>query len=350
MWKAVDELLLHGISQGAFPGCAMAAGQGTRVLYTSVHGKLAPGSTQEVTHTTRYDVGVLTQVMITVPLVLCALERGLISLDDPISLWLENVPQDKHDITLLQLLTHVSGITPHFLLPDEAVRSREALDVLLRHPLAGSVGSKVRDSAMGYILLGFILERVFRMPLDEAAKRFVTAPLHMLRTGFLPSGADVAPADAESESEEWQAGQPKDRNARFLHGIAGHAGVFTDLEDAIRFASMLAGDGHTDDGVMFSHRALHLATTERTRGMNEARGYGFRITKRSDPFLGHLWPSDGYGLKDPVSGSLIAVSPEDGFFVTLLLNGHNGLSARTEMERMQKRLLNAAYAAFQHNL
>lgn len=57
--------------------------------------------------------------------------------------------------------------------------------------------------------------------------------------------------------------------------------------------------------------------------MNEARGYGFRITKRSDPFLGHLWPSDGYGLQDPSTGSLIAVSPDDGFFVTLLVNGRN---------------------------
>jgi len=235
-------------------------------------------------------------------------------------------------------------------LPEEAAHSRDALHVIPSRPLAGAPGGKVRDSAMGYILLGLILERVFQMPLDEAVKRFVTAPLHMNRTGFLPAGEDIAPAFAESEGEEWQAGQPKDRNARFLHGVAGHAGLFTDLEDVIRFASMLAGEGRLEDGVAFSYRALHLATTERTRGMNEARGYGFRITKRSDPFLGHLWPSDGYGLKDPASGSLIAISPEDGFFVTLLVNGHDAPRERMEMERMQKLLLNAAYAAFQHEI
>lgn len=349
MWRAVDDLLLRSIADGAFPGCAMAAGQGHRVLFTSVHGKLAPGSHRDVTHTTRYDVGALTQVMATVPLLLHALEAGMLSLDDPISLWLENVPDDKREITVLSLLTQTSGVTPHFLLPDEAPHSRDALNAILSHPLAGSIGGKVRDSAMGYILLGLILEKVFRMPLDEAVKRFVTAPLHMNRTGFLPAGEDIAPAAAESEGEEWQAGQPQDRNARFLHGVAGHAGLFTDLEDAIRFCTMLASDGRTDEGVMFSYRAMHLATTERTRGMNAARGYGFRITKRSDPFLGHLWPSDGYGLKDPASGSLIAVSPEDGFFVTLLLNGHNAPLERLEMERMHKRLLNAAYAAFQHD-
>lgn len=349
MWNAVDELLKQGISEGAFPGCAMAAGQGCRVLYTSTHGRLARDGEREVSHTTRYDIGSLTQVLTTVPLMLTALERGLISLDDPIAAYLEDVPPDKQEITPLALLTHTSGIAPHFLLSQEAEGSRDALRALLAHPLAGSVNGKVRDSSMGYILLGFLLERVFKMHLDEAMKRYVSAPLHMARTGFLPSGDDVAPIEAESETGEWQAGFPLDGNARFLHGVAGHAGLFTTLEDVIRFAAMLAGDGRTDEGVAFSYRAVHLATTERTRGMNAARGYGFRITKRSDPFLGHLWPSDGYGLQDATSGSLIAVSPEDGFFVALLTNGRGGSQERRRMERMHKLLLNAAYAAFQHD-
>ncbi len=348
MWKAVDELLLGGIAQGAFPGCAMAAGQGARVLYTGVHGSLVHDGQWEVTHTTRYDVGSLTQVMATVPLCLCALERGRISLDDPIGMWLSDVPPDKQGITILNLLTHTSGMTPHFLLPQEAESDRDALSALLKHPLSGSPGAKVRPSDMGFILLGFLMERVFGMPLDEAVKRFVTSPLGMLRTGYLPAGDDVAPAAMHSESEEWQAGQPVDGNARFLHGVAGHAGLFTDLEDAIRFASMLAGDGRNEDGVVFSYRAVHLATTERTRGMNEARGYGLRITKRADPFLGHLWPSDGYGLIDAMSGSLLAVSPDDGFFVVLLMNGRAAAHDRQERARMHKCLLNAAYAAFQH--
>ena len=349
MWKAVDDLLACGVTEGLFPGCAMAAGQGTRVLFTSVHGTLTQGDGRCVTHTTRYDVGALTRVMATVPLVLYALERGLVSLDDRLDRWLEEVPQDKREITLLHLLTHTSGLSPSFLLAQEAENDRDALGALMRHPLSGSVGGKVRDSAMGFILLGLILERVFAMPLDEAVKRFVTASLRMPGTGYLPAGDDVAPAEGESEGEGWQAGQPQDGNARFLQGVAGHAGLFTDLEDIIRFASMLAGDGRNEEGVVFSYRSVHLATTERTRGLNEARGYGFRITKRSDPFLGHLWPSDGYGLTDPASGSLIAVSPDDGFFVSLLLNSHGTPSARLDLARMHKLLLNAAYAAFQHD-
>ena len=88
MWKAVDDLLARSIAEGIFPGCAMAAGQGTRVLFTSVHGTLAQGDARGVTHTTRYDVGLLTEVMATVPLLLYALERGLVSLDDRLGRWL----------------------------------------------------------------------------------------------------------------------------------------------------------------------------------------------------------------------------------------------------------------------
>ena len=106
--------------------------------------------------------------------------------------------------------------------------------------------------------------------------------------------------------------------------------------------------GRTEDGVFLSQRAVHLVSTERTRGMNAARGYGFHITKRQNPFLGLLWPSDGYGLRDPASGSAIAVSPLDGFFTVILMNGAYTPANRAEGERFLRLCLNAAYAAFQH--
>lgn len=347
MWKNVDALLLRGIAQDAFPGCAVAAGHCDRQLYTGIYGQLAPDSPRAVTSDTCYDVGRLTQAMAVVPLTLIAVERGLLCPDDPIGLWLPEAPADKQSITLSQLLTHTSGMAAHFLLPEEAESIADGLNALLRHPLAGAPGSKVRISDMGFILLGFLLEKLFEMPLDKAVRQYVTGPLGLSRTGYLPASGNVAPASAHSENEEWQAGQPQDGNARFLHGVSGHAGLFTCLDDAARFASMLACGGKTDGHVFLSAQALHLASTDRTRGLNGARGYGFGITRRTDPFLGSLWPSGSYGLRDGISGSLLAVSP-DGFYVTLLANGFTSPRERLEMERLQKLLLNAAYAAYQH--
>ncbi|MEG0863228.1 MAG: serine hydrolase domain-containing protein [Clostridia bacterium] len=348
MWDQVEELLERGIAEGAFPGCAMAAGQREQVLYTGVHGYLSQDKQRKVSAATRYDVGALTQVLVAVPLLLYALERGLVSADDPLSAFERAVPQDKKDITLHNLLTHTAGMTPFFLLPQEAENAHSALHALLKHPLANNVGAKVRDSAMGYLLLGFLLEKILNMPLDEAVKRFLCTPLSLAGTGFLPSGEDVAPTNIQSDSDDRQAGSPYDENARFLHGVSGHAGLFTNLNDLSRFASMLACNGHTQSDVFLSPRAIHLATTERTRGLNEARGYGFHIAKRSDPFLGHLWPSESYGLSDPATGSLLAVSPADGFFMVLLTNAQSAPQNKRNTERIHKLLCNAAYAAFQH--
>ena len=193
MWNAVDHLLEEAIRENAFPGCAIAAGQRGKVLYTNVSGYLVRDGERQVTHSTRYDVGALTQVFVTMPLCMIAVERGLLGPDDTVDRFLPEVPPDKKNITVAQLLTQTSGLSPHFLLQEEARSDKDALGALLRHPLASPVGGKVSDSGMGFLLLGFLLERVFDMPLDEAAKRFVTAPLHMGRTGYLPSGSDVAP-------------------------------------------------------------------------------------------------------------------------------------------------------------
>lgn len=350
MWKTVDGLLQRAVEDGVFPGCAMAAGQGKHVLYTNACGHLVKDGVREVSHVTRYDVGELTRVLAAMPLCMVAVENGLVALDDTIDRFFKGVPSDKKDITLLHLLTHTSGLTPHFLLHEEAQNDQDVLAAVLKHPLAGSVGGKVRESAMGYLLLGMVLEKVFAMPLDEGVKRFVTVPLRMSHAGFLPSGEDVAPTAVPDENGEPQAGYPQDVNARFMHGVAGHAGLFVTLEDMTRYATMLACGGHSEGGVFLSQRSVHLATTERTRGMNEARGFGFHITKRANPFLGHLWPSDGYGLIDPASGSLLAVSTTDAFFVTLLLNASQPTCDAQTVRRISRLLLNAAYAAFQHEL
>ena len=224
MWNAVDRLLEKAIGENAFPGCAIAAGQRGKVLYTNVSGYLVRDGERLVKHSTRYDVGALTQVLVTMPLCMIAVERGLLGPEDTVDRFLPEVPADKKNITVAQLLTQTSGLSPHFLLQEEARSDKDALGALLRHPLASPVGGKVSDSGMGFLLLGFLLEKVFDMPLDEAAKRFVTAPLHMNHTGYLPSGSDVAPTSIRDDNGVLQPGCPLDGNARFLQ-IARDIGV-----------------------------------------------------------------------------------------------------------------------------
>ena len=131
MWNAVDHLLEEAIRVNAFPGCAIAAGQRGKVLYTNVSGYLVRGGERQVTHSTRYDVGALTQVFVTMPLCMIAVERGLLGPDDTVDRFLPEVPPDKKNITVAQLLTQTSGLSPHFLLQEEARSDKDALGALM---------------------------------------------------------------------------------------------------------------------------------------------------------------------------------------------------------------------------
>ena len=190
MWNAVDKLLSNAMTNGCFPGCAISAGQRGKVFYQKTFGYLTPSQLRPVTAETRYDAGSLTQVLATMPLALKAMESGLISPDDPVSRFVDGVPADKREITLENLLTHTSGLPGSFSLEHEARGAQHALKALLAHPLESAPGSKVRQSAMGYILLGFLMEKVFDMPLDDVLAHFGTTPQEKERIKDIYGNAD----------------------------------------------------------------------------------------------------------------------------------------------------------------
>jgi CubicO group peptidase (beta-lactamase class C family) len=95
----------------------------------------------------------------------------------------------------------------------------------------------------GFILLGKALEVRMREPLDSWARREVFGPLGMDATGFCP-----APAQRKSipptEEDTWFRhrliqGEVQDENAWVLGGVAGHAGLFSNIADLLRFAGAI---------------------------------------------------------------------------------------------------------------
>ena len=64
----------------------------------------------DVNADTYFDAASLGKILPTTPLALMAIDRGLLSLDDTLEKFFDNVPDDKKNITVKQLLTHTSGI------------------------------------------------------------------------------------------------------------------------------------------------------------------------------------------------------------------------------------------------
>lgn len=310
-FESVHRLLQQGLEQGAYPSAAAAAGIGPELYFKQTYGECD-------THTL-FDLASVTKILSPTMIALRFLEEGKLRLTDAVGDFFPEAPADKRKITVEQLMTHTSGIGDHFYFSDFTDDPGDAVKVILEHPLEQPPGGDPIYTCLGYILLGKILERLGGAALDVLAEKLVFGPLGMKRTGYHPEG-ETAPTELDPKTGRPTQGIVGDRNARFLGGIAGNAGVFSDLEDMIVFAKMLACGGRRPDGTaQLSTETLRAAIVNRTPdSRGEFRGLGFHLAGSPGSFLGEMGDR-AYGHTGH-TGTSIAIDPETGLWVVLLTN------------------------------
>lgn len=340
MQKILDGMLARGLEQGCYPGAVAACGCRGQVCAISWVGKISqdgPATDRD----TRYDMASLTKVMGPTMIALRAIEDGELTLYDTLDRYFDDVPADKRNITVRQLMTHSAGFEPAFWLSDEAATPEEALSALFAHPLAYAPGEDVRYSCMGYIALGKLLERLYGQPLNRLAEARVFRPLGMARTGYCPEGENIAATEADPVTGiAWQ-GIVHDENARFLRGVSANAGVFSCIDDMIAFASMLAqgGEGYLSPAMLNKAVRCHAENSEIRRGL------GFQLAGTPYNFMGDLFPECSFGHTG-FTGTSLAVDPTTGFYLILLSNRVHPTRENLRLMRFRRTLHNAVYAQF----
>lgn len=125
-------LVQQGLEQGAYPSACLSVGIGPRVLCRRTFG--------HVTGHTLYDMASVSKILGATMIALRWLEEGKLRLYDRVGAFLD-APADKADITILQLMTHTSGIPDHFLLQEECCSPEEVTQAILA-PSAGSAARR----------------------------------------------------------------------------------------------------------------------------------------------------------------------------------------------------------------
>ena len=335
-FEQVHQLIRQGLEQGAYPAAAVAVGIGDQVML-----KRAYGSCRD---TTLFDMASVSKILSATMIAFRFLEEGLLRLYDTVETFFPDAPEDKKNITILQLMTHTSGIPAFFWLSEYTSDPAEAARVILGHPLEQAPGGDPIYSCMGYILLGKILEKLGGAPLDQLARKLVFDPLGMAATTYHPAG-DIAPTERDPETGNLLRGIVHDENARFLGGISANAGVFSDLNDMIRFAKMLSLGGKAPEGdIYLSPATLAAALENRTPdSKGEYRGLGFNLARSPRNFLGDLMGKRAFGHTG-FTGTSIALDPDTGLWVVLLTNRICPSRANTRFVRMRSLIHNAAAA------
>lgn len=201
---------------GVFSGAVLVAANGKPVLRRGVglaDRELAVAATPEM----KFRIGSITK-QFTATAILQLQEAGKLSIDDPISKYYREAPPAWSGITLRHLLTHTSGIPSYTGLPgffDRAARLPHTPEELIKltrdKPLEFEPGSRFAYDNSGYILLGYVVEKVSGQSYADYLKDHVFGPLHMTGSGY-DSSATIIPGRVPG----YQFGPDGLRNAPFL--------------------------------------------------------------------------------------------------------------------------------------
>ncbi len=118
-------------------------------------------------------------------------EQGKLSVDDPVSKYYPDAPAAWSKITIKHLLTHTSGIPTYTAIPkgfDTEFKLHHTPEELIKltrdKPLDFEPGSKSAYDNSGYILLGYIIEKVSGQPYADYVQAHIFGPLGMKNSGY----------------------------------------------------------------------------------------------------------------------------------------------------------------------
>lgn len=323
-------VLEDAIAAGTFPGCAFGVLVDGNVVLQDARGRFTyEEDSAGVTAATVFDLASVSKVVATTAVAMLMYQRGLLNLDAKLGDLLPEFlsgrePDDRaHEITIRHLLAHSSGLPPYVEFFKTARTSAELMRACERLALEDEPGVRGYYSDPGFILLGKALERAMGVPLDTLAQREIFKPLGMELTYFKPSQGvrgSIPPTEVDNVVRHRRIqGEVQDENAWLLGGAAGHAGVFSDVPDVLRFADAVL-DAQVE--VQAKYNFFETATVEvfgkRQGPADSSRALGWD-TPSANSSSGHLFSSHSIGHLG-YSGCSLWIDLDARIAVALLTN------------------------------
>jgi len=320
----IDRIIELAVENDEMPGAVAWIGQGPKILHRKAYGNRSLSPAREpMTLDTIFDAASLTKVVATTASMMRLVEQGKVRLNDKVTVYLPNFQRGKSDITVRMLLTHFSGMRPDVdLVPEWAGYETGIEKALIDKPVAAP-GERFIYSDINFVLLGEMVRRITGKPLDEFARDEIFLPLGMTESRFNPPASlrpRIAPTELYPKMAAPLRGVVHDPTARFMNGVAGHAGLFTNATDLSRFAQMLLNKGELDGRRFFSPLTIAKFTQPQTPADQPVlRGLGFDMDSQFSANRGELFPLGSFGHTG-FTGTSLWVDPATNAYVVLLTN------------------------------
>jgi CubicO group peptidase (beta-lactamase class C family) len=258
------------------------------------------------TPTTKFRLGSLTK-QFTAASILLLEERGKLKVDDPVKKYMPDAPAAWDKITIFHLLTHTSGIQNFTGFPDydstQAIPTtpEKLVERFRNKPLEFEPGTKWNYSNSGYVLLGYLIEKISGQSYAEFLQQNIFTPLGMKDSGYDSNSAIIA-----HRAAGYAPGKNGPVNAGFVDmSIPFSAGaLYSTTEDLLRWEQGLFG------GKVLTPASLAKMTTP----FKQDYAFGLGVSTND----GHKMIAHDGGIQG--FNTFLAYFPDDKLVVAVLAN------------------------------
>lgn len=379
--ERADSVICRAIAHREFPGAVLCVVKRAAdahscgdVLYLKAYGDMQLYSSRDtlsgdyrsepisMREDAIFDLASLTKSVGTTLAFMHAMEEGYVTLNGKVKeyipdfkAWDSIAPADKgksrrkseqpkvverRDITIMQLLTHTSGMpagvyVPRFMERFEGQQlSREALVDSLENYLACEErrlfrpGSDMLYSCQNFILLQRIIERATGESIDSYTTRHIFAPLGLKDTRWNPVGEQwqaqqrerVVPTEILADGTLLR-GDVHDPLARIIMGgVSGNAGLFSTAQDLATIVSMIMNGGEIDDVRVLSEASVAAMMRIPECYAAHGRALGWDGKSEVGGSVGDLMTPHNVIYHTGYTGTSLAIDMERGIAIILLTN------------------------------
>lgn len=183
----VDAYIQVHLQQKTFSGSILMA-RGDHILLKKGYGMANLEHNVVNTPKTKFRLGSITK-QFTATVIMQLQEKGLLQINDPIKNYYPDYPHGEI-IAFHHLLTHTSGI-PSFTgfleygeMMIKPLSLEEIISTFKDKPLEFEPGEKFKYSNSGYVLLGYLVEKISGQPYAEYIQKNIFEPLEMINSGY----------------------------------------------------------------------------------------------------------------------------------------------------------------------
>jgi uncharacterized protein YbbC (DUF1343 family)/CubicO group peptidase (beta-lactamase class C family) len=315
----IDAIMNAAVSRGTIPGGVILVGHDGQVVYRKAFGMRSLEPAREaMTADTIFDLASLTKCIATATSVMKLVQEGKVRLNDPVAAYLPEFARNgKANITIRQLLTHFSGLGGDLDLKSAWKGRNTAFLMAMDEKPAFPPGSRFLYSDVNFEILGFLVEKISGLTLDEFAANNIFEPLSMKDTRFLPPAAwrsRIAPTEYD-ESHQMMRGTVHDPTAHRMGGVAGHAGLFSTADDLSKFAQDMLTGFH----VLSPMTVEKMTTPQQPPTASSLHGLGWDIDSPYASNRGEFFPVGSFGHTG-FTGTSIWIDPVTNSYVIILTN------------------------------